>query len=95
MNIADKSKKFAILMIGLLCVMSPIGIGLGRLMEKLNSNGIVWVMYSLASGSFIYVSTIEILSKLFSKKNKGGRSVKLLSVASGIFVIAIAQLQDN
>ena len=74
--------------------MSPIGILIGKVMSSYEEANMIWLMYGLASGSFLYIATIEILAKLFKKKEKSDKFLKLISIACGAGVICLAQLLD-
>jgi hypothetical protein len=74
--------------------MSPIGILVGKMICTVEESSLIWLMYGLASGSFLYIANIEILAKLFKKKDQADKFLKLIGIICGAGVICLAQLLD-
>ncbi|CAJ0594387.1 unnamed protein product [Cylicocyclus nassatus] len=76
-------------------LMTPLGSGLGTLLQlsnisKLWKDGAVLILESLAAGTFIYVTFLEVLAQ---EKDKGHNSLKqLLAIFIGFGVVAGLQL---
>ena len=52
-------------MIGISASMNPIGIGVGWLIAA-EDNLIVMIFYSISAGTFLYISTIEVIVEEFN-----------------------------
>ena len=93
-TIVESQRKLSIIITLVLCLMSPIGILIGKMICSIDQANMIWLMYGLASGSFIYIATIEILAKLFKKKDQTDKFLKLIGIVCGAGVICLAQLLD-
>lgn len=76
-------------------LMTPIGSGLGTLLQlsnisRLHKDGAVLILESLAAGTFIYVTFLEVLAQ--EKDNEHNSLKQLLAIFIGFAVIAALQL---
>ncbi|CAI4233020.1 unnamed protein product [Auanema sp. JU1783] len=89
----DKIKAI-VLTILIYALMTPIGSGLGTLLQMssinpLHKDGAVLILESLASGTFIYVTFLEVLAQ--EKDNEFNSLKQLLAIFIGFAVIAVLQ----
>ncbi|KAK6190828.1 hypothetical protein SNE40_002607 [Patella caerulea] len=87
----------AVILIALFSIMSPIGIGLGILVTSANINEAAQtmtaaVLQGVASGTFLYVTFLEILKEAF----KHGRGIWNIFIAGvGFAAMAAVKLLDS
>jgi len=72
---------------------SPIGIGIGILIENTGNKQVEWIFNSLAAGTFLYVGTLEILAEVFEEKKD--KCYKFMGVFLGIGCICAMQLVES
>ncbi|KJH40857.1 hypothetical protein DICVIV_13183 [Dictyocaulus viviparus] len=75
--------------------MTPLGSGLGTLLQlssisQIHKDGAVLTLESLAAGTFIYVTFLEVLAQ--EKDNEHNSLKQLLAIFIGFAIIAILQI---
>ena len=77
---------FVIGMIILFAIFTPIGVGLGMILNDVNSDYIEMIFASLAAGSFLYIACSEVIVEEFSISQF--RFIKLFFFLIGIGIIS-------
>ncbi|CEF66188.1 Zinc transporter ZIP2 [Strongyloides ratti] len=90
--------KWAVLILFIYAIMTPIGALLGAGLKELNINAIsrdiaVLILECLAAGTFIYVTFLEIIAQECVPKNN--RMYKLGAVFSGFLIIVALQYHNH
>jgi zinc transporter 1/2/3 len=92
------SRRFFIFIISILAICTPLGTGIGRLvMSSQPPDVVVQTFSALAAGSFIYISTTEIISEEFQvSKSAKTRWFKFLCLLLGLgFIFIIRTWLDD
>uniref|UniRef100_A0AC35TPI0 Zinc/iron permease n=1 Tax=Rhabditophanes sp. KR3021 TaxID=114890 RepID=A0AC35TPI0_9BILA len=91
----SKRRNFVIVTVLLYALATPIGCIIGVILKHADFNeiakdGLIFVLESLAAGTFLYVTFFEILAQ--EKANEFSNLVQLIAIFSGFMMIALVQL---
>jgi zinc transporter 1/2/3 len=88
----DEDRRKAIYLIILFALATPVGIGMGMLLQA--ANDIIEVIFSsFAGGTFIYIAASEVIVEEFALK--GGKLVKMLFFTLGAIIISLMWLLES